>query len=114
MTWTSLFSNRNLSPSLTDKFWKGIRSFSFLEAITLKKFVISSNCPTGPKEILQNGKYGFLFKAKNYIQLSKLILKYSNNKKKYKNKIIHGYKSLERFNLDNNCRKYYNEIVKYL
>ena len=85
-----------------------------LEALTLKKFVISSNCPTGPKEILQNGKYGFLFKAKNYIQLSKLILKYSNNKKKYKNKIIHGYKSLERFNLDNNCRKYYNEIVKYL
>ena len=48
------------------------------------------------------------------MQLSKLILKYSNNKKKYKNKIIHGYKSLERFNLDANCQKYYNEIVKYL
>ena len=33
-----------------------------LEAISLKKFVISSNCPTGPKEILKNGKLGFLFK----------------------------------------------------
>ena len=32
-----------------------------LEAMTLKKFVISSNCPTGPYEILNNGKYGYLF-----------------------------------------------------
>ena len=30
-----------------------------LEAISLKKFVISSNCPTGPKEISKNGKLGF-------------------------------------------------------
>ena len=29
-----------------------------LEAITLKKLVISSDCPTGPKEVLQNGKGG--------------------------------------------------------
>ena len=37
-----------------------------LEAITLKKFVISSNCPTGPKEILDNGKGGYLFKPNDY------------------------------------------------
>ena len=33
-----------------------------LEAATLKKFIISSNCPTGPKEILMNGKGGFILK----------------------------------------------------
>ena len=33
-----------------------------LEAITLKKFVISSDCPTGPREILDDGKGGILLK----------------------------------------------------
>ena len=35
MTWTSSSNSLTLSPSLTDKFWKGMRSFSFSEAITL-------------------------------------------------------------------------------
>ena len=42
-----------------------------LEALTLKRFVISSDCPTGPKEILLNGKGGLIFKTKNYNQLKK-------------------------------------------
>ena len=44
-----------------------------LEAICLKKFIISSNCPTGPREILNNGKGGLLFKSKNYKELAKKI-----------------------------------------
>ncbi len=40
-----------------------------LEAIALKKFVISSNCISGPKEILSNGKYRYLFNHfKNFFQ----------------------------------------------
>ena len=35
-----------------------------LESLSLKKFVISSDCPTGPKEILDYGKNGLLFKMK--------------------------------------------------
>ena len=42
-----------------------------LEAIVLKKFVISSECPTGPKEILLNGKGGFLFRVEDHEQLTK-------------------------------------------
>ena len=37
-----------------------------LEALTLKKFIISTDCPTGPKEILLNGKAGNLFKIGDY------------------------------------------------
>ena len=53
-----------------------------LEAMALKKFIISSNCPTGPKEILLNGKAGFLFNVGDYKRLSDLILYYSKNKRK--------------------------------
>jgi glycosyltransferase involved in cell wall biosynthesis len=85
-----------------------------LEALTLKKFIISSNCPTGPKEILENGKYGFLFKTKNYKELSKLILKYAKNKSKFDNKIESGYKSLSRFDLDINGKKYLSKIQQII
>ena len=60
-----------------------------LEALALNKFIISSNCPTGPKEILDNGKGGLLFEVGNYEQLSRKILIYQKNyklclkKKKY-------------------------------
>ena len=42
-----------------------------LEALTLKKFIISSKCHTGPKEILLNGKGGLLFNVGNSDQLAK-------------------------------------------
>ena len=38
-----------------------------LESLVLKKFIISSDCRTGPKEILDNGKGGFLFKVGDQI-----------------------------------------------
>ena len=85
-----------------------------LESLVLKKFIISSDCPTGPREILENGKFGFLFKTQNYKKLSELILKYAKNKNKYKYKIQLGYKSLHRFSLDINGKKYLNEVLKIL
>ena len=85
-----------------------------LEALTLKKFIISSDCPTGPKEILQNGKYGFLFQMKNVKQLADKILKFYNNKKSCQKKITLGYKSLYRFDFDNCCNKYLSLIKKII
>ena len=85
-----------------------------LEAITLKKFIISSDCPTGPKEILEGGKYGFLFKVKDKYQLAKLIIKYSENKKLYNKKIVPAYKSLQKFDFDICCNKYLSLIKKVI
>ena len=96
---------------LTSKF-EGLPNV-LLEAISLKKFVISSNCPTGPKEILKNGKYGFLFKVGNANMLSKKIEDFYKNKKKMIKKINKAYRSLNRFDYSYNLSKYFNLINKY-
>ena len=58
--------------------------------------MISSNCPTGPKEILFNGKNGSLFKVGDYKHLSSIILDFYKNKKKYKKITLRAYKDLDR------------------
>ena len=83
-----------------------------LEALTLNKFIISSNCPTGPKEILLNGKGGLLFKVGDYIDLSKKILYYSKNKNNLKKKLSNSIKNLDRFDYMLNLTKYYNLLKK--
>ena len=85
-----------------------------LEALTLKKFIISTDCPTGPKEILLNGKAGNLFKPGDYKQLSKLIINYKNNKVKELTKDKFGYKNLDRFDFDKNLKKYFMTIKSLL
>ena len=85
-----------------------------LEALTLKKFIISSSCPTGPKEILLNGKGGYLFKPGDFVKLANLIILYNKNKKKLSKKIEIGYKHLDRFNFENNLEKYFLIIKKFL
>ena len=85
-----------------------------LESMVLKKYVISSNCPTGPSEILDNGRYGGLFPVKNYKNLSEKILDFANNKKKYNKKVLDAYKSLKRFDEEKNCQLYLIEVKKML
>ena len=68
-----------------------------LETQVLKTYIISSNCPTGPREILLNGKAGSLFKVRDYKGLSKMIINFSKNKKKYNKQLLTGYKFLHRF-----------------
>lgn len=85
-----------------------------LEAQVFKKIIISSNCPTGPKEILNNGKYGYLFKCGDHDDLSKKIEFIFNNKKQAKIKAKDGFKNLKRFNKQKNLIKYENILLKYL
>ena len=81
-----------------------------LESLTLKKFIISSDCPTGPKEILDNGRGGFLFKMKNEYDLFKKINYYVRHKKQIKKYVDHGYKRLERIDFKSNMKRYVNII----
>ena len=81
-----------------------------LESQVLKKFIISSNCPTGPREILLNGKAGSLFEVGDYMKLSNLILHYSKNRELLSKKILIGYKNLNRFDYNKNLKKYFNIV----
>jgi glycosyltransferase involved in cell wall biosynthesis len=82
-----------------------------LEAITLNKFIISTDCPTGPKEILYNGKAGLVFNAGDYMQLSKKILFFYNNYKLCLKKKTLAKSGLKRFEYQMNLKKYL-ELVK--
>ena len=87
-----------------------------LEAQYLKKFIISTNCPTGPREILLNGKAGSLIKTGDQNKLESAILDYSQNynKIKIKNKINLGKKYMYRFDYELNCNKYFKLVNKLL
>ncbi len=55
--------------------------FVMIEASALKKIVISSNCPSGPKEFFNNGKTGFLFKNNSTESLISNFDKFMQTKK---------------------------------
>ena len=84
-----------------------------VESQILKKYIISTNCPTGPSEILQNGKLGSLVKIGDYKSISKILINFK--------KISNIYKINKAYNLakkkychKKNCFLYLREIKKYL
>ena len=81
-----------------------------LEAITLKKSVISSDCKTGPKEILNYGKAGTLFKTGSYKDLSKKIIRFTKNKKENTKMRKIAFKSLKKYDYNKNLREYLKKI----
>jgi len=61
-----------------------------IEAMICGKLVISSNCPTGPFEILQGGKVGVLFEVGDHKKLGEelhLLITDENKRKKYERKL---------------------------
>ena len=52
--------------------------FVLIEAGLGNLFVISSDCPNGPKEILNNGKNGFLFQSNKKGELEKNLYNFLN------------------------------------
>jgi glycosyltransferase involved in cell wall biosynthesis len=97
---------------LTSKF-EGLPNV-LLEAQYLKKYIISTSCPTGPREILSNGKYGSLIKIGDYKDLAKKINNYYKNKIKINKMILRGFKAMNRFDYETNCKKYFQLINNYL
>ena len=85
-----------------------------IESQYLEKYIISTNCPTGPKEILLNGKLGDLVKVGDYNEIANKIIKFYKNKKRTKKIIKLGKKNLNRFDYENNCNEYLKVLMKYM
>ena len=71
--------------------------FVIIEAALSNLFIISSDCPNGPQEFLQNGDAGMLFESNKKFELTKKLEKFSYEQKEVKNKKIKAKK---------NCMKY--------
>ncbi len=85
-----------------------------IESLALKKIIISTNCKTGPSEILENGKYGKLIKVGDFKKFGNSISEIYQRYHFYKNKAKKGYLSLDKFNYQINCKKYLDIIKKLL
>lgn len=83
-----------------------------IEALNYNLPIISSDCESGPREILANGRYGFLTPVNDALSLSKKISYVLNNYKIAKNKSFLGNKSLRRFEIKSQCLKYEKFIKK--
>ncbi len=58
--------------------WEGL-PVSPIEALAMGTPVVSTNCPSGPSEILENGKYGPLVPPKDYYKMAEAIIKVLKN-----------------------------------
>ena len=96
---------------LTSKF-EGLPNV-LLESLVLKKFVISTNCPTGPSEILSKGKGGILIKIGDYKELAKQILFFIKKNNQCASMLKYAAKQLYRFDETKNLLKYYTIVKKY-
>ena len=76
--------------------------------------IISSNCMTGPKEILLDGKLGHLFQVGNYNDLFNKIILFIKNKKILTQKSDLAKKFIYRFDHKFNCEKYATVLMKFL
>ena len=76
--------------------------------------IISTNCPTGPKEILLNGKLGELYPVSDHKKLFYKIKDFYLDKKYLIRKSNLSQKYLYRFNAKANCIKYLRIVKKYI
>ncbi len=85
-----------------------------LEAQILKTLAISSDVPSGPHEILLDGKAGILFKPGDSTELAKIFVNVASNKYNTKQIIDNATNALNRFDADTNVNKLLDLIHKTL
>ena len=85
--------------------------FVLIEAAAMNKIIVSSNCPSGPKEILKNGQGGFLFNTNdenNFLEVFKELQ--NSSEKQLRNKIINAKMMTKEFTLFRHY-KMINEVL---
>ena len=85
--------------------------FSLIEAGFLNKFVIAADSNTGPTEILDNSKNGFLFKNNDKQSLVDRYFEYKNSNSKEKN---HRIKNLKKFSKNFSYFKHFKNFNRIL
>lgn len=79
--------------------------FVMIEAAFSKKPIISSNCPSGPKEFIGNNKGGYLFESNSLISLNNSIKRFCNSSgNEIMQKIIYSKKKSEIYTIENHTK----------
>ena len=85
-----------------------------IDAVNYELPIISTNCNSGPSEIIDNGKGGFLVPLKSPISLSNKIKFVINNNKIARSKSIYAKKRIYRFLCKKNSNIYLNFLKNKL
>ena len=83
-----------------------------IDAINYDLPIITTNCKSGPNEIINYGKGGFLTPIRNPKLLSKQILFCIKNYKLAQKKSLYAKKNIKKFDCEINCEKYFKLINK--
>lgn len=83
-----------------------------LETAILKKLIISTDCNVGPREILQNGKGGFLVKVGDSDKIFEILLKLNLKNKSIINKIKNSYQYVCKNFKKENTEEFINILSK--
>jgi glycosyltransferase involved in cell wall biosynthesis len=83
-----------------------------IDATNYRLPIITTNCKSGPPEIIDFGKGGFLVPISDPSQLSKKIIYALNNYEIAIKKSNYAKKRVNRFLIENNSNKYLNYIMK--
>ncbi len=80
---------RNSEIFILSSLWEEV-GFAMVEAAICNNYIISSDCPNGPREFLNNGENGILFKNNTNKSLLKSLIKYASldKKKIFRDKVI--------------------------
>ena len=84
-----------------------------IDAINFDVPCISTNCPSGPSEILLDGKGGYLCLVKSPLQLANKMTHSIKNYSKSLKKNSFAKKSLDRFLISNQSKKYFDYLYKF-
>jgi glycosyltransferase involved in cell wall biosynthesis len=97
---------------ILNSLWEGLPNV-LIEAMSFKVPIISSNCLSGPAELLRKGRYGYLTPVQDDEKLARKIIYVLSNYKKAKKKAFLAYQSLGRFDNFKQCEKYYKFVCSF-
>lgn len=85
-----------------------------VEAMVVKTPVISSNCPSGPEEVLCGGEYGELFPVGNYEDLAKKIMRMLEDKHRSNQLVEKSSSRVNDFKANKIVQEYQDYFIEFM